>query len=136
MTTTRLSIPFLALTRQRKASFLAWALQGFSSASKAISITRCNSLGKTSGTRSSELESSPQTEGSQATALIVPSVAGRSESAGPQNSMKKFGNSCNGRSIMLGTRRNGHCMSCTCKGCAELVAEDAEKFFSQGKLEP
>ena len=32
---------------------------------------------------------------------------------------------------MPGVRRNGHCMSCTCKACFELVREDADKFLGR-----
>ena len=108
MAQTKLSIPFLVLTRQRKSRFLEWARRGFRAADAASIL------------RSSAHSVSPSEE--SASRFAGGLSAERSTKA--RTDRVAFG-----RAVMPGTRRNGHCLSCCCLDCAVLVKIDAEKFF-------
>lgn len=127
MAITKLSIPFLVLTRKRKTEFLKRALKGFRSSEGLRSTGAHSSTGK--------LDASAAAKGQTS---VVHSVSSTQESctrsaersSAAISTRVRTDQAAFERDVMPGTRRNSHCLSCCCIECAEIVKIDAEKFFS------
>jgi len=144
----KIRVPFLVLTVERRVKFLAWARKGFrscfmpdttrSSRSDAASTIPTAGLEKAITTQSAVPPSKPVNETAAATQSIVPAAASRLQNVSRSlASARKNGTGStrrlvpNGRLLMPGERRNGHCMTCTCADCRKLVEADAERYFKR-----